>query len=234
MAYTTPPPPPGMPGAPTAPAAERVRVAWQRRNDSDYIFSFWTAFGWTILSFGIWSFYGFYQLMRRMRDHNLRRIELLDAATTFAWEQANAKGLQAELEGSFQRINGHMATLRAMTTEFRDPMIWTLLSLVGSSIVHAIAAIFLDGDLIKHDQAEGAIEAELAAIYTQLGAPIAAPDPSRLKGKHNYVGRIVASIASCGVYTLWWLHDLMVEPNKHFEHNWRWEDDLAGAVQRMV
>jgi hypothetical protein len=217
-----------------APASERVRIAWQRRNESDYVFSFWTALGWTLLTCGIWGIYGFYQLMRRMRDHNLRRIELLDAATTFAWEQAQAKGMQAQLEPSFQRINGHMATLRAMTTDFRDPIIWTVLSVIGGGIVHAIAAIFLDGDLVKHDQAEGAIEAELSETYRALGASIAPPDPGRMKGKHNYVGRIIAAVASCGIYGFWWMYNLMDEPNRHFEHNWRWEDDLSGAVQSLI
>jgi hypothetical protein len=32
-----------------------------------------------------------------MRDHNARRVELLDAATTVAWEQAGRQGLQQEM-----------------------------------------------------------------------------------------------------------------------------------------
>src|SRR3954454_18913606 len=115
--------------APVGASSERVRIAWQRRHESDYQFDFWTAFGWTLLSCGIYSFYVFYQLMRRMRDHNRRRLELLDAANTFAWEQASARGLADELRANFERVAAHLATLRAMTEDFRDPMIWTLLSL---------------------------------------------------------------------------------------------------------
>ncbi|MET1001345.1 MAG: hypothetical protein ABWZ15_06000, partial [Acidimicrobiia bacterium] len=43
-----------------------------------------------------------------------------------------------------------------------------------------------------------------------------------------------ATIASCGIYGLFWLYDLMVEGNRHFEHNWRWEDSLAAAVQSQL
>src|SRR5262249_16010425 len=43
------PGPPQMPAAPVS-AAERVRLAAQRRGESDYIFSYWTALGWTILT----------------------------------------------------------------------------------------------------------------------------------------------------------------------------------------
>ena len=73
-----------MPGPPPPSAAERVRLAAQRRGESDYIFSYWSALGWTVLTFGIYGFYVFYQLVRRMRDHNARRLELLDAAAAVA------------------------------------------------------------------------------------------------------------------------------------------------------
>lgn len=235
------PPPPafgggyyGMPpyGAPNP--VERIRGSWQRRHDSDYLFDFWSSLGWTILSFGIYGYYVLYQLVRRSRDHNLRRLDLLDAATTFAWEQASAKGLGPELQPSFERIAAQLAVLRSQTAEFRDPGLWVLISVLGSTIVHVVAYVLLDGDLVKHDYAEGAIEAELSAVFERLGAPVPPPDPSRLKGKHNYGGRVAALIGSCGLYGLWWLYDVMVEGNRHFEHNWAWEDGLAQAVQHLA
>jgi hypothetical protein len=61
-------------------------MACQRRSETDYLFNFWTAFGWTILTLGFFWFYVVYQLVRRMRDHNARRLELFDAALTVAWE----------------------------------------------------------------------------------------------------------------------------------------------------
>jgi FAD/FMN-containing dehydrogenase len=162
-----------------------------------------------------------------------RCLELLDAATTFAYEQAQAQGLAEELRPSFDTIAQQMATLRQISTEFRDPAIWTILRLLGG-IVDMIVFILLDGDLVKHDYAEGAIEHELSTIYGRLGAPVAAPDPARLKQKHNYVGRVIATIATCGIYALWWEYDVMVEGNRHFEHNWAWEDSLANGVQQVI
>jgi hypothetical protein len=230
------PPPYGMPAPYGAPASsgERVRMAWQRRHETDYVFNFWTAFGWTLLTCGIYGLYVVYQLIRRDRDHNLRRIELLDAATTFAWERADQRGIAEELRPAFERIATNLATLRQMTTDFREPGIWALLAFFASGIVQVVAFILIDGDLVRHDYAEGAIEAELSAIYQRLDAPIAPPDPSRLKQKHNYVGRVIATLATCGFYALWWEYDVMVEGNRHFEHNWRWEDDLARAVQSLL
>jgi len=208
-------------------------MAWQRRPDSDYIFSYWTALGWTVLTFGIYGFYVFYQLMRRMRDHNARRLELLDAALSLGWEEAGRRDLQAELNPSFQRASAHLAVMRKMTGDFRDPVIWLVLSIVASGIVHIIAFIFLDQDLVNHDRAEVGVEYELAFIYGRLGYPLPFPETGRVKGQQNYVGRILATIFSFGIYSFWWWYNMMMEPNYHFYTNWAQEDSLAAAVQSM-
>jgi hypothetical protein len=221
-----------MPGPPQMPAAERVRLAARRRGESDYIFSYWSALGWTILTFGIYGLYVFYQLVRRMRDHNARRLELLDAATTVAWEQAGRQGLQQELAPSFQRAAGHMAVLRQMTGDFRDPVIWVLLAIVAG-VAEIIAFVLLDQDLIKHDQAEAGVEYELSVIYSRLGQQLPAPDQGRVKRPDNYVGRILATIFSLGIYMLWWYYNQMREPNKHFAGNWVQEDELVNAVDAV-
>jgi hypothetical protein len=219
---------------PPAPAAvERVRMAYQRRYETDYVFNFWTQLGWTILTCGIYGLYVVYQLARRSRDHNARRLEELDAATAFAWEQAAARGLQDELRPNFERVATHLASMRQMTTEFRDPVVWTVLAVVASGIVHAILYILLDSDLVKHDYAEGGAEHELAEIYGRLGSPIATPDPGELHSAHNYVARVIVAVVTCGFYMLWWQYDVMTELNRHFEKDWAWEDSLAGAVQSL-
>jgi hypothetical protein len=215
------------------PPAERIRMAWQGRPSSDYIFHFWSALGWTVLTFGIYGFYVFYQMVRRMRDHNLRRMELLDAALAFGWEVAGRRQLQDELRPSFERAAAHLAVMRRMSTEFREPILWVLLSVVAGGIVHVIAFILLDQDLVKHDTAEVGIEYELALIYGRFGHALPFPDTGRVKGQHNYVGRVVAAIFTFGVYFLWWYHDMMVEPNRHFYTNWAQEDALAAAVQAL-
>jgi hypothetical protein len=217
----------------TGSAKDRIRQAYQRRAESDYIFNFWTAFGWTLLTCGIYGLYVVYQLVRRARDHNARRLELLDAATSYAWEQAQSRGLAEELRPNFDRIGSHLAVLRQMTADFRDPVIWTVLAVVASGIVQIILYILLDQDLVKHDTNEGAVEAELATIYSRLGATVPQPDPSRVKAQHNYVSRIIVTLVTCGIYGLWWLYDVMTDWNKHFEINWAWEDGLANAVQAM-
>lgn len=151
-----------------------------------------------------------------------------------AWEQADTRELADELRPAFERIASSMATRRAVSGEFRDPTLSAVIALLARGIVEVVAFILLDGDLVKHDYAEGAIEHELAGIYGRLGTPLTPPDPGRSKGRHSYGGRIAATIFSFGIYSLWWERDVMNEGNRHFRHNWVWEDNLAGAVRQLV
>jgi hypothetical protein len=215
------------------PAADRVRFAAHQRHETDYIFNYWSALGWTILTFGIYGFYVFYQLIRRMRDHNARRLELLDAAAAVAWEQAGRKGLQQEMAPSFERASGHLAVLRQMTYDFRDPVIWTLLAIVARGVVDIIAFVLLDQDLIRHSQAEAGAGHELSVIYGRLGQDVPSPDQGPVKQQDNYVGRILAAVFSFGIYMFWWFYNQMEEPNKHFTSNWAQEDQLVKAVDAL-
>jgi hypothetical protein len=218
---------------PQGPAAERVRLAAQRRDETDYIFHYWSALGWTILTLGIYGFYVFYQLIRRMRDHNARRLELLDAATTVAWEQAGRQGLQQEMAPSFERAAGHLSVLRQMTGDFREPVIWVLLAIVARGIAEIIAFIVLDQDLIKHGRAEAGAWDELSVIYARLGQHLPAPDHGQVKRPDNYAGRILAAIFTLGIYMFWWFYNQMDEPNKHFTSNWAQEDHLVNAIDTL-
>lgn len=212
-------------------ARDRVRAAWWGRRESDYLFNYWSALGWTLLTLGVYSFYVFYQLVRRMRDHNARRLELFDAALTVAWEQAGQRGLQSELTPSFQRAAAHMAVLRQMTGDFREPVVWVVLALVARGIAEPVAFVMLDKDLVRHDQAEVGVEYELSLIFGRLGHQVPAPDQGRVKGRDNYVGRIVATVFTLGIYLFWWYYNQMTAPNRHFESNWPQEDALAYAVE---
>lgn len=243
-------PPPSVPSgawspAPSASPVQRVRAAYARRNETDYFFSnIGLDIFLTIITFNIYGLFVFYQLMRRMRDHNRRRLELLDAANDFAWQQANERGIAEELRPNFERTSTNLGVLRQMTTDFREPAVW-LVIVIGVAVVTGglflsgvipwmIGFIVIDGDLIKHDQHEGAVEAELSAVFGRLGQTVPAPDPRRVKGRQNYAGRVVATIFTCTIYGYWWQANAMRDANTHFQWNWPWEDALAGAVHAMA
>ena len=211
-----------------------MRIAYQRRYESDYLFNFWTALGWTVLTCGFFGFYVVYQLVRRMRDHNRRRLDLLEAGIAFAWERAQRRPAVAdELRPTFETMAGNLGVLRQMTTEFREPAVWALLGWISGGISTIVAFVLLDGDLIRHQAAERAVQSDLGRVYSRLGQDVPSSDFAALKGRHNYWGRVAATIFSFGIYLLWWYRDVMVEPNQHFLEDWAWEDRLGAAVYSL-
>jgi hypothetical protein len=219
---------------PSVSTSDRLRAAWQRRHETDYEFDVRSAFGWFAITLGGYGLFILDRLMRRSLEHNRRRAALFDAAAAFAWEQARAQGRSVELRPNFEVIADRIRVLDQQASRFRDPAWWVVLSVVTFGVAGLFAWRAIDADLVEHDAAERALEAELAFIYSRLGWRIGSPDPSPAKGQHNFFGRVAATIASFGIYSLWWMRDLMVEGNEHLERNWWFEDDLALASQSLM
>lgn len=223
-----------MPPVPQPSGTTRVQAAVSRRGESDYLFSFWTALGWTILTCGIYGLYVTYRLFWRSVEHNRRRIELLDTAQTLAWERAVTQGRGDELTPQFQLVGQHLAELRRLAGEFRDPAVWTIICAISSGIGQIVGQVFLDMDLVRHETHERAAEQHLAAIYLALGAPVSLPPAGPVKGRHSYGGRIAALLLTCGIYGLWWLYDLMVEGNRHLQADWASDDAWWSATAALA
>jgi hypothetical protein len=217
-----------------SPPGDRLRLAWQARHESDYILEFPSALGWFLLTGGVYGLYVLYQLVRRGRAHNRRRVELLDAATAFAWEQARTRGLAEELRPQFERIAERMRALHELNGEFRDPALWVVFTVATLGLAQLSAWTSVDRDLARHDVAERAIEVDLAAIYSRMGAYLAPPSRTTATPRPRARRRLAATLATAGLYAVWWVRDLMREGNRHFRENWRFEDDLANASRSMM
>lgn len=213
----------------TSPAERLVRSR-EARHTVDYLFAFWTALGWSLLSCGIYSYYVYYRLLERMGEHNRRRLAFLEAANELAWARAVEQGKGDELRPRFERVSADLWTMRRISEEFRDPALWLVIIVFSGGIGVIIAYWLLDADLVKHSAAEGDAERELVAILETLGVPVEWPYPTPPKPPHQYAWRIVATFASFGFYMLWWLADLMREGNDHFRWNWASEDAFVAAL----
>ncbi|MCU1459537.1 MAG: hypothetical protein JWL73_3629 [Actinomycetia bacterium] len=227
-----PPPLPGPGGVPVPSSApvDQARAAAARARETDYLFNFWTALGWTILTCGFFQLYVVYRLVQRSRDHNLRRLQLLDGAYRAAWDRAGASGLQEELRPTFERAAAGLAGLQQLTHEFRDPTVWLILAFFTRGIVEIVLGVLLDQDLVRHDAAEAGVEQALAEISTRLGAPLPSPDPAYRKQPYRYVARVIVTVVTLGFYSFWWQYNLMEDGNAHFRRNWAWEALLLGAL----
>ena len=211
-------------------AGERVRVAAQRRGESDYIFSYWSALGWNRTHPRNTGFTSFTNSSAGCATTTPAGSNCSTRRPPSPGSRPDGKAVTRNWRAAFQRAAGHLAVLRRMTSDFREPVIWLVLAIVARGIDQIVAFVLLDQDLIKHGQAEAGAERELSVIYDQLGQQLASADPNRVKRPDNYVGRIVAAIFSFGIYMFWWYYNQMEEPNRHFAGNWAQEDELVKAV----
>lgn len=214
---------------PATTAAEKVQQAFGERASTDYIIHVWTAFTLTVLTFGLYAFYVFYQLMKRSRDHNRRRVTLLLAAEELTRQRAVEQGKAEALRPAFERVEADVQSLRAMDDDFRNPTIWLLFSFLGSGLVWLAEAILLDQDLVRHERHERAAEAQLTRLLSELGVSLPSP-VTAAKQPHDYLGRGLALVFTFGLYSLWWVADLMREGNANVQQDHAWEDALAAAV----
>jgi hypothetical protein len=206
--------------------AERVRKAVDERAATDYKFGFWSALGWTVLTLGLYSFYVFYQLMRRSRDHNRRRAALLAAAHDLAAERAAEQGNTEAVRGELDNVDAAVQQLRALDNDFRDPFLWLLACIIGNGLAWLAGAVLLDQDLIRHERHERDAVAALTPVFAELGITLPASADAG-KQPHNYIGRVIAAICTFGLYALWWVADVMREGNANFAQDHAWEDELA-------
>ena len=96
-----------------------------------------------------------------------------------------------------------------------------------------IGLVFIDGDFVKHDVHEGAVEAELSEIYGRLGQSVPAPDPHASRARRTMPDGSSPPSSPARIYGYWWMADAMRDGNWHFQWNWPWEDALAEAVQAL-
>ncbi len=215
------------------PPSERVRVAWQDRPRTDYVFDFWTAFGWAVLTFGYWGLYAFYQLIRRMRDHIARRAEFFEGAVGVLAAEIERQGRQDDLTTYLDRVRSNLWILHGYTNEFRDPVMWTLLGFFTSPIAQLVGFHLLDRDIVRYQPVVASIEADVAYVMSELGHPMTAPVRTP-KGPHNTAGRVVAFIFSFGIYGIWWWYDMLDDGNTFLDEGWPLEDAVSRAVQAII
>jgi len=224
-------------GAPaTGDVADQLRRSWQLRPRTDYVFSFRTALAWMVVTLGFYWYYTLFQMMRRIGAHNARRHDLLEAAATMTWHSADAAGRSDELRPEFEQIGADLARMRQVATNFRDPFIWLVLSLLTFGIAGLVAYVLMDGDLVAHEEAEAAVETGITAVMERLEIDADTASESAtpaIRARHRYAARFVVLVLTLGVYGLWWTRDMMVDGNIHFARNSQSEDAMVAALREL-
>jgi hypothetical protein len=110
----------------------------------------------------------------------------------------------------------------------REPAHQTPWTPVAKPLSACRVALVSSAGIARHDQLPFDQELE-----RRLGQHVPAPGQDQVKRPDNYVGRILATFFSLGIYMLWWFYNQMDAPNKHFTSDRAQEDQLVTAVNAI-
>ena len=202
----------------------------QRRDTTDYRFSYWSYLGWTILTFGIYSIYATYKLVERRHTHAQRRL----AFQSYMWHALNAR---AEAAGKKEEVAEGLDNLSRIYQQMeaferrnkREPVLWMILRMVVS-VVGAYINHFLNKDLRFYEEWESSYAANAEWVMTRLGYPVQLPQrrtPIRDRSTGLYV---LLTIVTLGIFSMYWRYTVMVDGNGHFDDDALTEDALMRGL----
>ena len=202
----------------------------QRRDATDYRYSYGTYLGWTILTFGIYSHYATYKLIERRHLHAQRKL----AFQSYLWHALNARaeslGKKEEVaEGldNLSRIYQQMETFERRNK--REPVLWMLLRLVFG-VVGAYINHFLNKDLRFYDEWESSFAANAEWVMSRLGYPVALPQRSKPVRDRSTGLYVLLSIITFGLFAMYWRYTVMNDGNGHFDDDAAMEDALLRGL----
>jgi hypothetical protein len=168
-------------------------------------------------------FYTNYLLVLR-RDRHFARSQLLFRRVV-------------ELLEALQLGDPELAAVRGRVEEMaergqpRGPLFWALASTIVAPLWLYLAHT-LTREFWEHEERERSILSNIASILVKRG--IEFTPPQLTISRRDTALYVVATLLTLGLFALYWLYPLTVEPNRHLEEHWRYERRLVEALEALV
>ncbi|MFQ6130020.1 MAG: DUF4234 domain-containing protein [Candidatus Hadarchaeaceae archaeon] len=168
-----------------------------------------------------------YKLIKRRNEH-FKRHQLL--------EEDIVKALGSSAGRKRRKIEDKLASIELSTREAKlnekeqPAFLWAILCFF-IPIVSLYVGYFLMRDFYRHERREDFFLEDLG----KTAAPIVALElPRRFRSipDRNIILYIVLTIVTAGIFGIYWLYTLVVDPNNHFDHQVRWEDKLLSSLSK--
>ncbi len=168
-----------------------------------------------------------YSLINRQNKHATREQELFWEALNQARSQTSQDDMKvliplSSAEGDFSKL--------LQKTHERSAVLWALLALIPYAgwIFLVMALYLLSQDSNAHEQSERLfledIDRTLGALASKSLPPKSVPQYPK-----NSLGYAIASVLTLGVFSLFWLHKMVKEPEAHFGYHASFEPSLLEA-----
>lgn len=177
-----------------------------------------------IITIGIWSLVVLYRNIKRHDEHFRRESALNNDLLHAVKDRIQAAGVDplslpeiAALESAIRQ--------KAESEQPKGAALWLILTLI-SGLAGIYVIYFLTVDYFHHEQRQIDIVNKANAAFASAGLPISMRYDQRLPQRHFWLNLLV-NIATIGIWGIIWSYRLLSDPNRHFENQWQWEDNLA-------
>ncbi|MEB3755446.1 MAG: DUF4234 domain-containing protein [Desulfurococcales archaeon] len=171
---------------------------------------------------GLIQLYVIYKWIDRMNKHFKRTILLYkDLAEYF------------EEKGLNNRAESMRTIIRQMEVEQTEhgPFLWIILVLIINILVYYVYH-FLSKDFYVHNRRELYLWEEASKAMEELGHPLMFRSMYSIPDR-NTVLYFVLSLITMGVFQLYWVYTLTLDPNNHFKEHTRFEDELIDKIEKI-
>lgn len=207
------------------------------RARTDYRFSWGTYFGWNVLSFGFYRYYGTYRLVERRMKHVQRRL----AFSSYLWHtlagRADSMGRRAEVQEGLDNLSRIHAQIEAYErTHKREPVLWLLLHIFVNvwGVVFFIINHLLHSDFRFLETWEHSFGQNVEWVMRRLGYDVRMPDRAQFGldpvPERSTALYVVLSIVTLGLFSVYWRYTQMIDGNAHFDADDRMEDAILAGL----
>jgi len=178
--------------------------------------------------------YLIYLLVRRRNEHFARQNRLMNSLISTIREVQVKKGISVE-------INLSSADRTMRETQFEEgeksAVLWAILVfLIGIPVLGLVGVIallyvfyFLGRDWRRHEQREDLYFQDVERACSPLGIAFTLRRLERIPNR-SFALYLIATIFTLGIFGIYWLYTLIVDPNNHFRTHVGFEDGLVGGL----
>lgn len=187
------------------------------------------AFGIALLV-GLILLYLYYVLIKRSHLHFARQTRLWEAAVSVLREAAQAQGV--DVEAKIISIERTVREARDEETE-KGAVLWLVLALLTGGIAALYIFYFLMRDFQRHERRVDNIVEDVNDVLQALGQ-MELPKRTEQIPKRSFAVYLVLSVITLGLFAIYWIYTLILDPNVHFGQEGRLEDELVSRLEAVA
>lgn len=183
----------------------------------------------TIVTCGIYGYYVFYKLVERRDEHFKRMFYFVDSTIALLYQKASEKGKAEELQPYIARMEYIKQQMTFMATE-KNPTLWLVIAFFTGGIGMWIMYYFLMDEFPQHEALEYEFFTLTSQAFTIIGLAPEASQALPITPKREFVMFLLLTFVTCGIYGIYWMYVMILDPNNHFENQIQWENYIYSVL----